>query len=182
MGRRLLPLAACALWLLLGSVPQASVVVPMTLEQLAREAHVIVDARVVAVHVTANAGRLERIVTLRVLGRWKGEAGDVVHVRLPGGSLGRTTTLVPGAPTLREDERFVLFLGDAPRGGFVVLGLHQGAWRVVSSPLDGALQVGPASVAGSRAAGPVTRGDGTRRTHRLGDFQALVGGLLEREP
>lgn len=164
--------------LLLVGRSRASVVVPMTLEQLAREARVIVDARVMSVHVTGDTGRLERVVSLRVLSRWKGEADDVVHVRLPGGTLGRTATLVPGAPTMRDAERFVLFLDDAPRGGYYVLGLYQGAWRVTPST-DGTMHVGPTTHAGMRQAGPVSRGDGSRRPHALGEFRTLVDGLLE---
>lgn len=157
----------------------ASVVVPMSLDELSTAAAAIVDAQVIAVHVTADAGRIERVVSLRVIERWKGEAADVIHVRLPGGTLGRTRTLVTGVPLLEEGDRFVLFLDRGQVGAYRVLGLHQGAWRVSASPRDGALLVGPAP-AGDAPAGLVRRGDGTRRSRRLDVFRHEIQARAEQ--
>lgn len=176
---RLLAIAASAGLAVMPSGAVASVVVPMSLDELARDAAAIVDAQVVAVHVTADTGRIERVVSLRVIERWKGAADDVIHVRLPGGTLGRTRTLVTGVPDLDEGGRFVLFLDRGPAGAYRVLGLHQGAWRVSASPRDGALSVGPAPVGDARA-GLVRRGDGTRRSRRLDVFRHDVQALAER--
>jgi hypothetical protein len=151
----------------------------MSLDELARGATDIVDAEVIAVHVTADTGRIERVVSLRVVERWKGTADAIVHVRLPGGTLGRTRTLVTGVPVLDEGARFVLFLDRGQSGAHRVLGLHQGAWRVSASPRDGALSVGPAP-AGPAPAGRVTRGDGSRRSRRLDVFRQDVQALLEQ--
>lgn len=157
----------------------ASVVVPMSLDELSSNAAAIVDAQVIAVHVTADAGRIERVVSLRVIEHWKGTADDVIHVRLPGGTLGRTRTLVTGVPVLEEDDRFVLFLDRGPAGAYRVLGLYQGAWRVAASPRDGTLSVGPAPAGGARA-GLVRRGDGTRRSRPLDAFRHEVQALAEQ--
>jgi hypothetical protein len=153
----------------------------MTLAELSRHARLIVDARVIGVHVTSDTGRLERVVSLRVLARWKGETDDVLHVRLPGGTRGRTRTIVTGVPSMHDDDRFVLFLADAPGGAYRVLGLHQGAWRVVASPADGAWLVGPvASV--QTTPGPIARGDGTRRVRSLETFREMVRALAAQAP
>ena len=157
----------------------ASVVVPMTLVEMTRAAVAIIDAEVIGVHATADSGRIERVVSLRVTSRWKGEADEVVHVRLPGGTIGRTRTIVIGVPTLDEGDRVVLFLDQTPAGTYRILGLHQGAWRVSSSPLDGALSVGPMAPADRIEPGRVTRGDGTRRARRLEGFREDVQRLLE---
>lgn len=171
-------LAGVAVMLLQGGV-FGSVVVPMSLDELARDAGTIVDAQVIAVHVTTDTGRLERVVSLRVIERWKGPADDVLHVRVPGGTLGRTRTLVTGVPVLGEGDRFVLFLDRTPGGAHRVLGLHQGAWRVSASPRDGVLSVAPAPV-GETSAGIVRRGDGTRRSRRLEVFRHEVLALAEQ--
>jgi hypothetical protein len=177
--QRLVRVLALATALSMPSGTLASVVVPMTLDELARGASHILDAQVIAVHVTADTGRIERVVSLRVLERWKGEVDAVVHVRLPGGTIGRTRTLVTGVPELEEGARFVLFLDRTPSGAYRVLGLHQGAWRVVASPRDGVLSVGPAPAV-PPTAGRVTRGDGSRRTRRLDVFRRDVQAHLEQ--
>ncbi len=160
---------------------RSSVVVPMTLAELSRDARVIVHAQVMAVHDTADLGRLGRVVSLRVLARWKGEPDDVLHVRLPGGTRGRTQTIVTGVPAMRLDEQFVLFLADVPGGAYRVLGLHQGAWRVTAAPTDGALLVGPVPTV-QPAPGPLVRGDGTRRVRSLETFRETVRALAEPKP
>ena len=176
--RMALVLLALATW---APPARASVVVPMTLAELSREARVIVEAEVLAVHVTADTGRVERVVSLRVLARWKGDSDNVVHLRLPGGTHGRTHTLVTGVPSMRVDERFVLFLADSPGGAYRVLGLHQGAWRVHASPANGAWLVGPAPSA-RPAPGVVTRGDGARRVQSLDTFRDTVRALAAHRP
>lgn len=175
MNRRLhsvLPSVA-AVCALICTTASASVVVPLSLAEMSEAATVIVDARVIAVHTSDETGRIERVVTLRVLSRWKGASADIVHVRLPGGTLGRTRTIVSGVPTLDEGDRFVLFLDEAARGGFRILGLYQGAWRVTGGGPDNPLAVGPAPVNASRV-GPLTRGDGARRPRSLHQFRADV--------
>lgn len=159
----------------------ASVVVPMTLAELSRDARVIVEAEVLAVHVTADTGRVERVVSLRVRARWKGDSDNVVHLRLPGGTHGRTHTMVTGVPSMRVGERFVLFLADSPGGAYRVLGLHQGAWRVQASPLNGAWLVGPAPSAHA-APGVVARGDGSRRVQSLDTFRDTVRAMAAPTP
>jgi len=172
--------AALALCLTIVAVPvaRASVVVPLTLPQLVEAADVIADGEVLAVHVAADRGHIERIVTIRVADAWKGEAGDVLHLRLPGGELGLTREVVPGAPEVQAGDRLVWFLTRDPRGALVVVGLHQGAVRVVPSPAGRAM-VGPAFTAGQP--GAVIRG-------RVGGIRPLttlrteVRALVEAAP
>lgn len=165
-------LALCIAWGLgSGASLEGSVVVPLSLSQLVAAAAVVVDGEVVAVHVTADSGRVERIVSVRVRESWKGDAADVVHVRLPGGVLGRTRVIVPGVPEVREGARLVWFLAPGPRGAYVVVGLHQGAMSVQTSPTTGAAQV---SSVPAGPAGAVRRGDGTRRPRALAALEADV--------
>lgn len=158
----------------------ASVVVPMSLGELAREARLIVDAQVVAVHPTVESGRIERMVTLRVAARWKGESDDVVHVRLAGGTYGRTRTVVPGVPDMAPGERLVLFLDRETGGAYVVLGLYQGVWRVRDADADGRALVGP--VLPAAAHGPVVRGAPIRRPLPVDELRHVVRRLAETTP
>jgi len=159
----------------------ASVVVPMSLSDLAREATLIVDARVMAVQSVADTGRIERIVTLRVAALWKGESEDVLHLRVPGGTLGRMRTVMTGVPEFEPGDRLVLFLDAHPAAGLRILGLHQGAWRVQVSPLDGRAHVGPAGRT-SDAGGPLTRGALAQRPIPVDQFRSIVAGLLRSTP
>jgi hypothetical protein len=153
----------------------------MTLAELARESTLIVDAHVIAIHPVADTGRIERVITLRVGARWKGESDDVLHLRLPGGTLGRLRTVVPGVPDFTTGERLVLFLDEVPGAGPRILGLHQGAWRVQPSPVDGRVHVAPA-VTGLSHGGPVVRGDAARRPRSIERFRTEVADILGGTP
>lgn len=152
----------------------ASVVVPLTLSQLTREAATIVDGVVAEVRTLAGPSGAERLVLIRVNASWKGASDDTLYVRLPGGRLGRTETLVTGAPAVAAGDRAVWFLDTHPRGGYVVLGLHQGVLRTQPG-LDGeTLVLTPPREAGSR-------GDLRRLPRRLTDLAADVRALLNVE-
>lgn len=160
-----------------GAVTHASVVVPLSLSQLIAAAEVIADGQVVAIHTTADRGRVERVISVRVLETWKGERVEMVHVRLPGGTLGRTRVLVPGVPGVETGDRLVWFLTPAADGTFASVGLHQGAMRVWSSPIDGRQLVGAAPARDD--SGVVRRGDGTRRPKALATLRGEVSAIVE---
>ena len=162
-----------AVWAM-GTSVGASVVVPLTLAQLTREASTIVDAVVTEVRVVQGPSGAERLVLVRVASTWKGMPDDTLYVRLPGGRLGRTETLVSGAPTVTTGDRVVWFLDPHPRGGHVVLGLHQGVLRAQPGP-DGQVRV----LAPPRQDG--TRGDARRVPRRLAEIEADVRALLAGE-
>ena len=171
LGRALLALIT-TIWL--AAPIAASVVVPLTLEQLTREAMTIVDGVVAEVRAVAGPAGAERLVLVRVASTWKGAAQETLYVRLPGGRLGRTETVVAGAPVVDAGERAVWFLAAHPRGGHVVLGLHQGVFRT-QARTDGAMVVfAPPREAGSR-------GDLRRLPRRLEDVAADVRALLTDE-
>lgn len=153
---------------------RASVVVPLSLSQLVEAADLIVDATVEDVRpLVANHG-IERLVQLRIGATWKGTADPVVYVRLAGGQLGRTETRVAGVPTVQPGDRLAWFLVQHPRGGYSVLGLHQGAMRLVDGP-DGQVRV----LAPVRT--PGARGDVARVPRAVDDLAAEVRSLARTE-
>lgn len=135
----------------------ASVVVPLSLAELTAAAALVVDATVAEVRVAQGPDGLERLVRLRIDDAWKGEAEASVYVRLAGGRLGRLETRVAGVPDVAEGDRLVWFLTPHPRGGFSVIGLHQGAMRTLTSATGESHVLAPSRVANRRDVGRLPR-------------------------
>jgi hypothetical protein len=181
-----------AIGLVLGQprVAQATVVVPATVAELAVQATAIAHGRVVRIDTRQGDGhRVERLVTVQVLDYLKGSLGNVVQLRVPGGTFGRYTTVMIGTPSFAEGDELVLFLGVADGEPFPrLLGFHQGVYRVVSDPSTGERWVTPPLVqaTGVQASAepiPVTRGDATRRPPTLDEFRnSIVAALKGRQP
>ena len=149
---------------------RASVVEPLSLTQLVEHADLVVDATVTDVRAVEGPAGIERLVQLRVSATWKGAADGVVYVRLAGGQLGRTETRVIGVPVVGEGDRLAWFLVAHPRGGYSVVGLHQGALRTVEGP-DGEARVLAPSLAAT------ARGDVSRVPRPMNELASQVRGL-----
>ncbi|HEY3449313.1 MAG TPA: hypothetical protein VGK67_23355 [Myxococcales bacterium] len=127
-------LAAPAVW--------ASVVLPTTVEALARRADLVVRGRAErSVAAASPDGKLiHTLTTVRVASALKGEAGEVVEVRTPGGTLGDITQVVHGAPSFSAGEEVVLFLHRESATRFTVENLALGKFEIVRAQ-DGAPMV-----------------------------------------
>jgi len=151
---------------------EASVVVPLSLAQLTEAADLVADVTVVAVRAVPGPEGVERLVELQVTSAWKGDAERTVFVRLAGGRLGATETRVHGVPVVHEGDRLVVFLVTHPRGGYSVLGLHQGVLAAVTAADGTARVLAPAGTVGAR-------GDVTRLPRRIeeleGDVRTILG-------
>lgn len=157
-----------------GPAATGSVVVPLSLAQLTAAADLVAEGTVVDVRTVAGPEGIERLVQVRVASNWKGPGDTVIYVRLAGGRLGATETRVPGVPVVADGDVVVWFLAAHPRGGYSVLGLHQGALTAVTAA-DGTRHVlAPARVASAR-------GDVTRVPRRLDDLEADVRSLAAVE-
>jgi hypothetical protein len=154
----------------------AITVLPMTFEELVRDATAVVYARVADVRGQWAADRrsIDSYVTLDALRYMKGDLGPSVLVRLPGGASGGVVHIIPGAPVLREGELVVLFLG--ARGPAIPgpLALGQGVFRV--SHDGGQAMVSPPPLKGSES-GRVLRGAAERRVLTVQAFEASVRAL-----
>ena len=83
------------------------------------------------------------VVTLHqvsVASAWKGEVGDTLSVRTPGGRMGDYVMTMPGAPELQAGDTVLLFLERNDQGSFDVVSLAQGSFRVGAAP-DGTFVV-----------------------------------------
>lgn len=169
-------LGLMAIAMLLWPTPMAAtVVVPMTFEQLVDEAAAVVYARVADVRGqwTADRQAIDSVITLEALQYLKGDLGSEVLVKLPGGAAGGVVNLVPGAPSLRAGELVVLFLKARGPAMLTTLGLGQGIFRVTSDRASGQMLVTPPPLKESEA-GRIIRGAAARRMLSLGAFAAAV--------
>jgi len=189
MGPQFIRLAAALAFAGLAVLPaSATVLVPAGVGQLAREAALIVQGRVVDVRGVWTEGRrgVVTIVTVEVAEAIKGEPGEHVSLRVPGGEMGRYRSVMSGAPTFRVGEEVVLFLGGRAPALPHLLGLGQGVYRV-RRDASGQPVVNAPSLAGGGAteATRIVRGDPGRRAVRLAEFtrqvRELASGGVEKE-
>jgi hypothetical protein len=167
-------------WAVLVSVPvvvRATVLLPIEFRQLVTIADVIVHGRVSDVHTEWTEGRrsVETLVTISATDYLKGGAGDTMTIHVPGGQLGRYRTVFVGAPEFRVHDEVVLFL----HGGRIV-GLNQGAFRVVTDPASGRPALASAIVMSGSLdqSESVVRGDVRRKPVPLDSFRGLVNQVL----
>ena len=157
---------------------QASVIVPATLDELAVEADLVVHARVAHVETRQAPGtlRVERVVALETLRPLKGSPSEGLFVVLPGGTLGRYRTVVPGVPEVVEGEEAVFFLQAPAAAAPRLVGLSQGLLRVRIDPVSGARTVGGVVLAGRD--GPVVRGASDRGPQPLAAIEARIASVV----
>jgi hypothetical protein len=157
----------------------ATVLAPVDLPELVRDAGAIVRGRVAAVEGrwTPDRRTIETIVTLDVAASLKGALGDTVQFVVPGGTLGRYRRIVVGAPEMIVGQQLIVFLAWRGPTYPYVLGLSQGVYRVVA---DGSQwRVTPPPLAGTAGMPPVriVRGDPFRRAMTLEEFEGRVRAL-----
>lgn len=156
----------------------AITVVPMTFEQLVGESEAVIYARVSDVRGqwTTDRRSIESIISLDVLRYLKGNFGETVLIRVPGGEAGGRVNVLPGAPVLRSGELVVIFLDSRGPAIPTILGLNQGVFRVVPDTRTGAPLVTPPPFKASEA-GRIVRGAAERRTLTVDAFAAAVRDL-----
>ena len=159
----------------------ATVYVTADLAELTAEARAVAHGRVVALEPRWVDGRrgIETLVTLRVESYAKGDMGETVTLRVPGGQMGPYKSVMLGAPGFVEGEEVVVFLASPGAAIPHLVGLAQGVYRVRPDRTTGARVVTPEVASGALPAAParVVRGDGTRRPAALSAFLDRVRAL-----
>ncbi len=166
----------------IAAVPMsAMVVVPAEFSEMVTSSGLVVHGRVVDIRPQFVGDRrtIETVVTVSVLDALKGQPGETVYFRVPGGQIGRYRRFMVGAPEFVSGEEVVLFLRGRPPVVPFPFGLSQGVYRVVRSA-DGRSLVTPPIV--SEAAGRVVRGDPSRRPVELSAFANNVRRIAEGRP
>jgi len=159
----------------------AMVVVPAGFSEMVIDSELVVHGRVVAVRpqLVGDRRTVETVVTIAVLDALKGQPGQTVYFRVPGGQIGRYRRFMVGAPEFVAGEEVVLFLKGRPPVVPFPFGLSQGVYRVVRSA-DGRGLVTPPAV--TEAPGRVVRGDPSRRPVELSAFAQNVRNIAGGRP
>ena len=173
---------ACSLFLLLPSAVRATVILPIEFRELVMTAPVIVHGEVVDVRSEWVDGRrsVETFVTVAVSEYLKGDLGERMTFRVPGGQLGRYRTIFVGAPEFREGDEVFLFLKYSGPSFPYIIGLSQGAFRVVPEARTGRRLVTTPIVMGKGGDEPerIVRGDITRKPLPIDAFRDAVRQVL----
>lgn len=177
-------LLAAALLTILPVALSATVIIPIEFRELVTTAPVIVHGRVVDVRAGFVDGRqsVETFVTVAADEYLKGNLGPHVTFKIPGGQLGRYKTIFIGAPEFSEGDEVVLFLTSARSAMPYVIGLNQGAFRVVADVRTGKRMVTtPILMAGpGGGAEAVVRGDVRRQPLAIDAFRDVVRQVLSQ--
>jgi hypothetical protein len=158
----------------------AMVVVPAGFSEMVTASDLVVHGRVTAIRpqLVGDRRTIETVVTVAVVDALKGQSGETVYFRVPGGQVGRYRRIMPGAPEFAEGDEVVLFLrGHAPAIPFP-FGLSQGVYRVVRGA-GGSTLVTPPAIA--EVPGRVVRGDPSRRPIELSVFAQSVRAIVGRQ-
>jgi hypothetical protein len=175
---------ACGLLVCLSVALHATVIVPIEFRELVTIAPVIVHGRVIDVRSEWVDGRraIETFVTVQADEYLKGNLGESVILRVPGGQLGRYRTVFVGAPEFRDGDEVVLFLKHAGPSYAYIIGLSQGAFRVVADARTGRRMVTTPIVMGKGGDEPerIVRGDVTRRPLPIEAFRDAVRQVMDQ--
>jgi hypothetical protein len=159
-------------------VLRATVIVPVDFRELVTIAPVIVHGRVVDVRSDWVDGRrsVETFVTVEATEYLKGNLGERLTFKVPGGQLGRYRTVFVGAPAFQDGDEVVLFLKSSGPSYPYIIGLSQGAFRVVADPRSGRRMVTTPIVMGKGGDDPepIVRGDVTRKPLAIEAFRDAV--------
>ncbi len=158
----------------LGVPISALTVKPLSFVELVQESSVVVHGRVAEVRGqwTSDRHGIESLVVVEVASYLKGDLGDQITVRVPGGRAGGFVNIIPGAPRFAEGDRVMLFLKTSGPSVPVITGTSQGAYRLRTDTATGATLVVPPVIEGTTP--PTPRGDLSRRPLSLAAFAAAV--------
>ena len=173
-----------ALAVLLPAVTHATVEVPVEFGEMVQGSQLVVYGRVVEVRgqQTGDRRSIETIVTVAVAQALKGQPGETVSFRLPGGEFGRYRRVIVGVPRFTSGDDVVVFLRGVAPSLPTVFGLSQGVYRVARTA-DGRAVVAPAPLTAPAAgAERVVRGDPARQPLALDAFAREVRARLEPRP
>jgi hypothetical protein len=137
---RLFPICLLALALLAQSAA-ATIVLRVTVEDLAEKATLIVSGEVTEASArwTDDRATINTYVQIRVDKVVKGQADGTVEVTCPGGAVGDKRVAVEGVPKFTVGEQVFVFLWKNKRGEMLPLGLNQGKFLIEKDPDSGEL-------------------------------------------
>ena len=164
--------------ILLSACSWAATLERMTVAEMTAKATTIVRGRVQSSRTFAKGQLFYTISSVAVSERWKGDAGSVIEVATPGGTIGGMSQTFSGVPVLGGGKEYVFFLWRGTDGLNKVIGLSQGLFDVAVGAKGEALAVRPAVTEGIvDAAGQPVADSGFR--FRVSDLRNQVQRDLE---
>lgn len=151
----------------------AVTVAPLSFDELVNASTTVVYGRVSDVHGqwSDDRRRIDSLITVEVVSRYKGSTGETLTFTVPGGQAGRYINLVPGAPSFAPGDRAVLFLTSRGPRLPITTGFTQGIYRVRLDARGTALVLPPVIDTADRR---IVRGDVMRKPVPLASFEAAV--------
>ena len=116
--------------LLMPPFARSTTLAQLSLAQLVRSARAVVYAEVVSNGCQWRDREIWTVTSFRVMENWKGNSPAQINVWMIGGSAGRITSYVPGAPRFRVGEQTVLFLEPTRSGTMSITTWGEGTFRV----------------------------------------------------
>ncbi len=159
---------------------RATVLLPAEFREIVGQSQIIVYGRVsnAVPELSEDRKRIETIVTFEVATYLKGEGGDTLTFRVPGGLIGRYRSVTVGAPVFESGDEAVLFMTLRADGIPSVFGLHQGVFRVQRDPRTQRRMVMPPLVGRGDSFEAVIRGAASRQVMPLETFGAQVRAIM----
>ena len=178
MKTALRPALVTAICLLTHSLP-ATIMVPLTVEDLSQRAELVLHGTVRGQHCLTDAeGRIYTKIELLVSEVWKGRLATNYFVLVHGGgTVGNLTTVVGGQAAYEVGEEIVAYLQLNQRGEGVSIGLAQGKFHVWQDAATGEkfahnlFHGQPKAAEGQPAGKPARLSLGELKRHALGGKQ-----------
>ncbi len=151
---RIAGLLTAILALILRAAPALpATVIPLSLEQMQSQSSDVILGTVEDTRAAWDKDHrlIETRVRIRVERRLKGQGGALIHVMVPGGIVGDTGMMTPGAPVFHPGDR-VLILAEpkGPSGDVRPVGLFQGKLDVKRDASGAEVVEAPGPAWGSR--------------------------------
>jgi hypothetical protein len=102
----------------------------LSVDQMIRQATMIVRGRVVATSAVQRGNLIYTNHRIQISEVLKGENQQVVEVSVPGGQSGGLRQTIPGAPTLVAGREYLVLIWRGSRGVNHIIGLSQGLFDV----------------------------------------------------
>jgi len=115
---------------LIALVANATMLVRLSFDEMARQAVAVARVRCVSVESQWEKGEIWTLTHFAVVERDKGPLPEIITVRLMGGSSGHLHSHVDGVPTFQPGEEAYLFLWGTSVADYGVLGWSQGTFRI----------------------------------------------------
>jgi hypothetical protein len=117
-------------WLGTAMIAAATTLSQLTVADMIEQSTAIVRAKVQGSFAVNRNGTIYTYYHLAVTENLKSTTPSTLDVAVPGGSLGRVSQSVAGAPELKTGSEYVLFLWTSKSGLTQIIGLSQGAFDV----------------------------------------------------